>query len=544
MQGFTQLQIISLVDELPVIRLNCQQIAIKSVFIEDYKCDFKYSNPLQEILPSSGSRNLDTFSNAHADVIKSTDSDIGNGELNIEVPNLSDLRKLVLERSTLTVSISFMLENPVAGIYFVVNESDQDNADSDFMPHMYTCRRSNSSRLWFPCVDSFSESCTWSINITVDEDYTAICSGELLQVEHCAKKHKKRYSYSLAVPTSASNIGLVVGPFVPIVHPVMHEIVHFVLPTLKSLLLDTCAHTHKIFEYYEELLSSRYPYPTYKQVFVDQLDCKYQSFATLSVFSINLLHSKKIIDQTFLTRKVIARAIAEQFFGCFISMQSTNDAWLTRGIAEFLAIDYYKKAFGNNQYRYLVKKAMEKVIKYEQQFRPIILDPKKTKTDDGYFYIRNFHTFSPIYNKMHHTKSFLIVRMLENYLGRELLLQVFIKMMSLAQNAAPQPHTLGTWVHLHISTSYFIWAISTVTGKNIDTFLKQWVYQGGHVKFTGSFVFNRKRNTVELEIKQKHTNDTGIRQYLVCEIEFWARLNMNINFDYFIGSSDDLATRA
>src|SRR5699024_1292838 len=86
-------------------------------------------------------------------------------------------------------------------------------------------------------------------------------------------------------------------------------------------------------------------------------------------------HSKHIIEQTYISRRVLAQAIAEQYFGCFISMQTTADAWLTRGISGFLAYDYYKKSFGNNEYRYYVKRSMDKVIKYEQQFRPIVLDP-------------------------------------------------------------------------------------------------------------------------------------------------------------------------
>lgn len=522
------MHIVSQVDTLPEIRLNCQQCQIQSVFLDEYKCDFVYSDPTQDILASTekkaGPRKLDTFSNAHYEVVKTTDSDVGNGELIIRVPELTDIKSAILEHRTLHLCIAYMVENPTGGIYFAVNnQSNQANqsveekaADDDFMPHMFTYGKSNCSRLWFPCVDSFSESCTWTIMVTVDDIFTAISSGDLSEVEHNVEMRKKKFIYTLQVPTSAPNVGLVVGHFVPVVHPHMHEVMHFAFPTLKSLLLDTCEFTHKIFIYYEELLNARYPYNSYKQVFVDNMMSKYEAYSTLSIFSINLLHSKHVIEQTYISRRVLAQAIAEQYFGCFISMQTTADAWLTRGISGFLAYDYYKKTFGNNEYRYYVKRAMDKVIKYEQQFRPIVLDPStKSYTQKDYFYVKNFNTFSPIYDKMHRVKSFLIMRMLESYLGRTLLLQVFNKMLSLAQIAAPQKFSSGSWFNLHASTSSFIWAISTVTGKNIDTFLKQWVFQGGHVKLSGQFVFNRKRNTVELEITQVHTNQTGVRRYLV-----------------------------
>lgn len=47
------------------------------------------------------------------------------------------------------------------------------------------------------------------------------------------------------------------------------------------------------------------------------------SVSVLSVSgSTNLLHSAMIIDQTPLTRRCLAQALAQQFFGCFISRMS------------------------------------------------------------------------------------------------------------------------------------------------------------------------------------------------------------------------------
>lgn len=47
----------------------------------------------------------------------------------------------------------------------------------------------------------------------------------------------------------------------------------------------------------------------------------------------------------------MAQAVAEQFFGCFISMQNWSDTWLPKGISTYLTGLYAKKCFGNNEYR-------------------------------------------------------------------------------------------------------------------------------------------------------------------------------------------------
>ena len=63
---------------------------------------------------------------------------------------------------------------------------------------------------------------------------------------------------------------------------------------------------------------------------------------------------------------------------------------------------------------------------------------------------------------------------------------------------------------------YFFQSIFSVTGKDTSVFMDQWIRMGGHAKFVLKFIFNRKRNTVELEINQDAANnhDTGVRKYV------------------------------
>ncbi|CAG5129612.1 unnamed protein product, partial [Candidula unifasciata] len=79
---------------------------------------------------------------------------------------------------------------------------------------------------------------------------------------------------------------------------------------------------------------------------------------------------------------------------------------------------------------------------------------------------------------------------------------VLNKLLSLAYNASQQPFGFGIWSNMLVSTQSFLKIIYTVTGKDIEPFISLWVYQGGCARFTGSFVFNRKRNVVELDIRQ------------------------------------------
>ncbi|XP_074031440.1 TATA-box binding protein associated factor 2 [Leptinotarsa decemlineata] len=527
--GFVELTVVPLKDNLRIIKLNAKQCRIYRVILNDqYEAHFQYFDPFLDVCQSDvETKSLESFSNHHLAAALRVDPDNNSGELVVTIP--PEASHLVAEGTALRVGIEFSLEQPQGGIHFVVPQKEGTYAERGV--HLFTYGHQNSSRLWFPCVDSYAETCTWKLEFTVDEELTAVSNGDLIESVYTPDMRRKTYHYSLNIPTCAPNISLAVGPFEVFVDPYMHEVTHFCLPNLLPLLKVTTRYIHETFEFYEETLSNRYPYSCYKQVFVDETHDEVRSYATMSILSVNLLHSAVIIDQVYVTRKVMAQAIAEQFFGCFISMQNWSDMWLNKGISQHLCGLYCKKSFGNNEYREMIQSTLQDVVKYEEEFGGIILDPsqppaplpvgvntpqtsQKVSEEKFYFPTRNLHTMSSLYIETLHKKAFLVMRMLEHRIGLELLLQVFNKQLSLATNAAQQKIGSGLWGHMLISTNVFTKAIFTVTGKDMAVFIDQWVRTGGHAKFHLTSVFNRKRNTIELEIRQDATTSMGIRKYV------------------------------
>ena len=88
---------------------------------------------------------------------------------------------------------------------------------------------------------------------------------------------------------------------------------------------------------------------------------------------------------------------------------------------------------------------LEEVIKYEEAYGGIVLDPsqqpapppgsltalphvpQRNAQQSFYFSTRSLHTMSPKYLQMQRKKAHLIMRMLEHRIGQELLLQVQLK---------------------------------------------------------------------------------------------------------------------
>ncbi|XP_070555415.1 transcription initiation factor TFIID subunit 2-like [Ptychodera flava] len=518
--GYVELHLIPSKPNLNKIKLNSKQCRIYRVCINDiWEASFLYNDPTLAICQSDAKqRNLNFFSTCHSAAVSSVDADSGNGELTIRIPQ--EAMHLVQDMKPLRVSIEFSLETPQGGIQFVVPELDGTMAERS--AHMFTYGYENSARLWFPCIDSYSEPCTWKLEFTVDASMTAVSCGDLIETVYTPDMRKKTFHYVLNIPTAAPNIALAVGPFEIFVDPYMNEVTHFCLPQLLPVLKHSTDRLHQAFEFYEEVLGTRYPYSCYKQVFIDCAYIEAAAYASMTIFSTNILHSSHVIDQTFTSRRLMAHAVAQQFFGSYICMQSWPDAWLIKGIAEYLNGLYIKKKFGNNEYRHMISKILKRVCNAEEEYGGLILYPnasgnktESTSSNGGklHFPRKHSHTTSWKYAKMIRLKAHIVIRLIALNIGQHLLLQALNKLLSLASAAAQQKFQSNSWSNMLLSTSGFLKSVATVSGKDLKTLLDQWVYQGGCVRFHGNFIFNRKRNIVELELKQD-LSSSGVMKYV------------------------------
>ena len=95
---------------------------------------------------------------------------------------------------------------------------------------------------------------------------TAVSCGELAEVVLTPDLKRKTFHYNVNIPTAATNIALAVGPFQIYVDPNMHEVTHFCLPHLLPVLKATVRNLYEVFEYFETILATRFPFSCYKQV--------------------------------------------------------------------------------------------------------------------------------------------------------------------------------------------------------------------------------------------------------------------------------------
>ena len=59
-------------------------------------------------------------------------------------------------------------------------------------------------RLWFPCLDTLSELCTWKLELTVDDTMTAVSCGDLIETVYTPDLKRKTFHYVVTTPTAGA----------------------------------------------------------------------------------------------------------------------------------------------------------------------------------------------------------------------------------------------------------------------------------------------------------------------------------------------------
>ena len=314
----------------------------------------------------------------------------------------------------------------------------------------------------------------------------------------------------LATPVSAQQIAWAVGPFVvteiagavkPAEELDEEEVedtgvkVHALcMPGREVEMAHSAGIVRKAMDYYSSTFGS-YPFGTYSIAFVDSLSVGAPTFhsAAMTLFSSDLLHPPSVIDQAYETRHILAHALASQWSGVNLIPRLPSDTWLTTGIALHITSLFLRSLWGNNEYRFRLKKDMIRCVDQDVQREPICVQARMTPHE-------------PDQLQFIALKAPLVLHILDKHLrksGTSLGLDKILPKLFLDAITGD----LGAGITLNtVSTSSFLRTCRKTCGGSIEslkTFFDQWVYGSGCPTFVIEANFNRKKMAIELSINQE-----------------------------------------
>ncbi|XP_048137584.1 transcription initiation factor TFIID subunit 2 isoform X3 [Rhodamnia argentea] len=498
--GYTELEIA--VPDIGIVGLHAENLGISSVLVDGEPSEYEYYPHYQNL--DNERRWSSVMSPASAaGVAGSLYLSALDREL---VPNLlincckgfkvenESQDQLVVENASQSsgevkqnvklVRIEYWVDKAETGIHF------EDNI-------LHTDNQIRRARCWFPCMDENSQQCCYDLEFTVAHDLVAVSTGKLLyQVLSKDDPPRKTYVYRLDVPVSAWWISLVVGPLEIFPDPQNCLISHMCLPAYKSKLQNTVGFFYSAFSsHYEEYLGAKFPFGSYKQIFIaPEMTVSSSSLgASMSIFSSQVLHDENIIDKTIDTRIRLAYALARQWFGVYIIPSGPDDEWLLDGLAGFLTDSYIKKYLGNNEARYRRFKANCAVCKADDGGATTLSSSGSCKDLYGTQSLG-------LYGKIRSWKSVAVLQMLEKQMGPESFCKMLQTIVARGLDATQPSRTLSTKEFRHFANK-----VGNLERPFLKEFFPRWVGSCGCPVLRMGFSYNKRKNMVELAVLRSCT---------------------------------------
>lgn len=335
----------------------------------------------------------------------------------------------------------------------------------------FTSEPHNYGRIWYPCIDDFTDRATYEYLITTDTNNVARCNGTLAATTDDGTKRVYRWVMDDPIPTYLSSVA--VGPYE--VHEYVHEDIAVSLAAHKDILDDMKASFVNLDHAIDAFLKGYGPHNFSKIGFnAVPFNAGAMEHAT------NIAYPIYACDGTTNSETLHAHELAHHWWGNSVTCRTPEDMWINEGWARYSESLFLEEAYGKDRYRENVSKNHWNVVHHAH-----MRDGEALPVSG----IGHEHTYGDhVYNK-----GGDIVHTLRGIMGDEKFFEACSTFISLNKFSDVSSEDLKT--HFQQFTS-----------ADLDAFFKYWIYQPGFCHFDildWSLKPNAGKYDVSVRIRQR-----------------------------------------
>jgi len=413
---------------------------------------------------------------------------VSNEKLIIKLP------KILKKDTVFFLKIEYYAK-PKRGFHFI-NSVKTDNALQT--KQAWTQGEMIESKYWFPCFDDPRIKYSKEISVTVPNNFIVVSNGDHDSAVETFD-NKKIYKWKENYPMPSYLASIVTGNFFESCELYQNnseiKLLYYVPHDKKDRLERTFESTSDTMKFFESYFNFSYPYSKYAQTAVKNFD--YGGMENTSCTTLEeeiLLDEKAAIDDTIInhmnsSKTIIAHELAHQWFGDLVTCKDWSNIWLNEGFAtycEALYVEYF--TYGDEKsefYRYMLLLAdnyfSEACDDYE---RPVVTDVYKYPDE--------------LFDSHSYKKGAWILHMIRNIVHEENFKKGLKKYLDIFQ-------------YQNTTTDDFRKIMEEVSGINLESFFKQWIYTKGHPELVVTFdksnkiikVLQKEDNLFDFEIEIK-----------------------------------------
>jgi aminopeptidase N len=386
------------------------------------------------------------------------------------------LDKLASIEDTLTFMISY---EGIPGDGLIISENK--HGDRTFFGDNWPDRAHH----WLPTVDHPSDKATVEFIITAPDHYQVVANGEQIEETNISDDKKTtHWKESVPLPTKVMVFGAARFAVNNAGYVNHVPVSSWVYPQDRDNGFLDYKIAIGVLDYFDKKIAT-YPYEKLANV---QSKTRYGGMENAG----NIFYYENSVNGNQDQEKLIAHEIAHQWFGNSASELNWHHIWLSEGFATYMTDLYLEDVRGREAFIDNLKKERQQVINYAQKKLAPIVDVSVTD-------------YNNLLNPNSYQKGAWVLHMLRHELGDELFLagiQKYYDKYALS-NALSED---------------FQQVMEEVSGKNLSTFFKQWLYQPGHPileievsKRKSSITIRQKQvgNLFEFPVDFEIVNDEG-----------------------------------
>ncbi|HZY81241.1 MAG TPA: M1 family metallopeptidase [Cyclobacteriaceae bacterium] len=332
-------------------------------------------------------------------------------------------------------------------------------------------------RHWLPTVDHPAYKSTVEFLITAPAYYEVIATGKLVEEKKLPGKRKLTH-WKESVPVSVKVMTIGVSNFAVQQSGVVSGIpvTTWVYPQNKKDGFSDFKVAPKILEYLQEYIG---PYPFEKLAHV-QSKTKFGGLENAS----NIFYFENSVNGKNERESLIAHETAHQWFGNSATEADWHHVWLSEGFATYCTALYMEHKYGADTLISIMKKTRKQVFKSDSLNKSPIVDTSITDINK----VLSTNTYQKAAWVLHMLRKKMgdenfhagIREYYDTYKGKTALTEDFVAIMQKHYNKVKLPVPFKP---------------------DLESFVTQWLYTGGHLKITGTWEYKEATQRLQLVTK-------------------------------------------
>jgi aminopeptidase N len=386
-----------------------------------------------------------------------------NDELNIQLPNAA----------TVDAELVFSIQYhgiPFDGLRIGATKFGDRSFFNENWP--------NRTRHWLPTIDHPYDKATSEFIVKAPAKYKVVSNGLLLEESYLGNNMKLTH-WKQSVPVSSWLFVLGVAEFaVQYVDQFNGKSIEtwVYAKNREAGFYDFKEPTKKVLEFYTKYVGP-FAYEKLANIQTPSVNGGMETSSAI-FYGEDLVNGKR--DER--TRNIVINEIAHQWFGNAVTETTWDDAWLSEGFATYFTLLFIESEYGKAEFDKGIQKAKKAVFDMSVKMPNFSIISDRTAEKEV------------VTTGLTYQKGAWILHMLRNLVG-DANFQKGIQLY------------YAKYFNANATTDQFRDEMERASGKNLETFFKQWLYQPINPIINASWSFDAKQRKLILKLEQVQNSD-------------------------------------